>query len=195
MSPHRLVPLTVASMALLALPPVAWAQTALDRGEVLVSERPVKGSDTPRVVVTAVINAPPARVWKIISHCGDYARTMPNIKRSREVYRKGNTVRCEVTVDLPFPYSDPTSLTECKHTFNKDKGVYRRSWRLLSGAYEINEGAWTLRPYKGDKNRTLARYWARAKTKAWVPGWVRTLAQKKSLPKMMERIREQAGAK
>ena len=48
---------------LLAAP--AWAQdtSALDKGEIFVKTKDVAGFDTPKLIVTAVVEAPPAKVY------------------------------------------------------------------------------------------------------------------------------------
>ena len=159
----------------------------LSKGEVLCYERKKKGSEIPELVTKAVIDQPPAKVWKLIRDCNRYSNTMPRIKASRLLRRSGNKYVCKTTADMPFPYSDTTSVTEAIHT-EKD-GVYTRRWRLLSGDYKVNSGAWVLKPFNGDARRTLVTYRIHAAPKAWVPGWIRTAAQKRTLPKMINRLR------
>lgn len=176
---------------LIAAPAAAegrWSQ-ALDRGEILVYSRaPSKGS-TPEVVVKAVIDAPPQRVWDLVSRCGSYVRTMPRIKAAHELSRKENRVVCRVTVDMPFPYSDLTATTRVTHrTYPRGRGFSRR-WELVKGDYRVNRGSWELRPFKGDPRRTFVVYRAQAVPKAWIPGWIRRTAQKRSLPEMIRRLR------
>lgn len=188
-SPARQLHLSLIPIALLLAAAPAQAQTALDRGEILVSERKLKKYEVPEVVVKAVIKAPPDKVWDVVSHCGRYYRTMPRIKRSEEVYRQGNIVKCKVTVDVPFPYSDTTALTRCVHKIDKEKGSYLRTWSLIKGDYKLNQGSWKLTRYKGKPDQTYAVYRAIAQPNAYVPGWIKSMAQKSSLPKMVERIR------
>jgi hypothetical protein len=161
----------------------------LDKGEVVVTTRVVKGSDTPETIGKAVIDAPPVKVWNIINRCADYVRTMPRIKASQELSRQGSKVVCRVTVEMPAPYSDLTSTSEAAHTESPPR--YSRVWRMLSGDYKVNSGSWVLTPYKGDARRTLAVYQVQAEPKAWVPAWIRKKAQQRSLPEMMERLRKQ----
>lgn len=172
-------------------------QDKLDRGEILCYPVEVKGSDAPRMVVKAVINAPPARVWKLIDACGRYKGTIPRIAASKEVSRektaRGERVLCRVTIDMPFPYSDKTSLTEAFHTVSKTRWV--RRWTLIKGDYKVNTGSWVLTPFKGDPNRTYVHYRVHAVPDAWVPGWVKNMAQKRSLPKMIRRLRKLSGAR
>jgi ribosome-associated toxin RatA of RatAB toxin-antitoxin module len=162
----------------------------LERGEIVVYTRSFKGVDTPELVAKALVNAPPERVWEIVQDCGNFKRTMPRIKASKLVSRSGKKVICQVTVDMPFPYSDTTSVTEAIHIAGPER--WSRTWKLLSGDYKLNQGSWLLRPYRGDVRRTYVVYRILAQPKAWIPGWIRKAAQKRSIPKMIRRIRELA---
>jgi hypothetical protein len=164
-------------------------ESRLEKGETVVTNRTVKGYDTPETTGKAVINAPPAKVWSIISRCADYVRTMPRIKASKEVSRQGNKIVCQVTIIMPAPYSNLTATTDVTHTEAAPK--FTRVWKLIEGDYKVNAGSWVLTPFKGDPKRTLAVYTVLAEPKTWIPAWIRKAAQKKSLPEMMDRIRQQ----
>jgi ribosome-associated toxin RatA of RatAB toxin-antitoxin module len=165
-----------------------WSR-ALDRGEILVYSRTPAGGSAPEVVVKAVIDAPPQKVWDLVSRCGSYERTMPRIKAARELSRRDNRVVCRVTVDMPFPYSDLTATTRVIHEVHPRGRGFSRRWELVSGDYRVNRGSWVLRPFKGDPRRTYVVYRAQAVPKAWIPGWIRRTAQKRSLPEMIRRLR------
>ena len=156
----------------------------LDAGEILCHTREARRSP---VVAKAVIDAPPERVWPLVADCGRYERTMERIKKARIVSREGSRVVCEVTVDMPFPYSDMTAVTAAIHTVRD--GTWSRRWHLLSGDYVENSGSWTLRRFRGDPGRTLLVYRIWAKPRAWIPAWIRKRAQRSAVPRMIERLR------
>lgn len=164
----------------------------LDRGKVLVYSHELKGSTYQEVVVKAVINAPLATVWRLVTHCDDFERTLPRIKSSVELSRKmsptGERVVCKTTVDMPFPYSDLTGVTEAEHTVRE--GYRLRRWWHLRGDYKENKGSWELKRFKGDARRTLLVYRAVAVPTSWVPGWIRRAAQRRALPDMIKRLRK-----
>lgn len=162
----------------------------LGRGEIIVYSRVVRNSSTREVVVKAVIDAPPHKVWPLISRCNDFTRTMPRIKKSKEISRKGNVIICSTTVDMPFPYSDLTATIRAVHTLRK--GYWKRRWDYIRGDYLKYEGSWVLTHFKGSLTRTMLVYRAHAKPKAWVPDWIRRLAQKRSLPNMIKKFRRLA---
>ena len=177
-------------LAALIVPSTASADdwmARLGRGEIIVYSRTVRNSSTQEVVVKAVIDAAMPRVWKLVSRCNDFTRTMPRIKKSRELSRKGNVITCTTTVDMPFPYSDLTATIRAVHTYRK--GYWARRWDLISGDYLKYQGSWELTHFQGKKNRTLMVYRAHVKPKAWVPDWIRRMAQKRSLPAMIKKFR------
>jgi ribosome-associated toxin RatA of RatAB toxin-antitoxin module len=175
----------------------SFAARAGDDG-IQVWTEPVAGSETPVAVVQAVVDAPPAALWEIISRCADYKNRMPRIASSKELSRSGDehkafTTTCEVTADLPFPLSDLTSVNRAEHIV--EPGVrYVRSWKLISGDYDLNEGSWTLVALDGGA-RTKVTYRLRAKPRVPLPDAMLRQVQQGTLPDMMRNLRAQtAGA-
>src|SRR5262249_28891574 len=91
-----------------------------------------QSDSAPTYVAEGVVDAPPAAVWAIVSKCADYVKNMPSIAASRELSREGDehsafTTVCEVTADVPFPFSDLTSVTRAKLTIDEKNGNYTRT--------------------------------------------------------------------
>ena len=176
----------------LAAPAAAQSNDALDRGEIFVHLQDVAGFDYPRLVVKAVVNAPPQKVYEIVSNCDRFPQRMPRVKEAKTLKRSASSCTCSVTVNLPFPMSDLTAVTVDQRKSGPD--VWYRKWRLASGvetSYKHNVGGFELRPFKGDPNRTYVHYSIHAIPKTMVPDFMRKSAQKKSLPGMIERIRKE----
>ena len=171
-----------------------WAKgdpkAALRAGEVIVTSKKIKKFPRPGVKAVGVINASMERIWPLIDQCKNYTRTMKRILKSEEISRKGNEVICEITVDLPFPLGDIASKTTATHTVKPGK-LYRRSWSLLSGDYQYNEGSWTLVPFEGSATRTLVVYETQVEPNTMIPDSIRAMAQKKTLPELFEHLRDQ----
>lgn len=161
----------------------------LDRGEVVVDTQEVAGSRTPKVVVRGVVEVPPERVWAIIDDCDNYAKNLTGLKKSREISRQGEVVRVRVTVGMPFPLKDLTSLTEGIHTVNPGER-YSRQWKLVEGDYRQNAGSWTLVPFEGDTGRTLVVYQLHAEPKIRIPKKLQLLVQKKAAPDIIRHLRK-----
>ena len=179
----------IVSLAFTA-PAVANTKARLDKGEIIVKRQKVPGSSAPKTTVMAVFDSAPDKLWDILSKCGRYKKTMVSISSAKELSRKGDKVRCEVTVDLPFPLSDISSVTEAIHTVKPGK-LYKRAWTLISGDYKHNTGSWTLSPFNTQGTRTLGIYVIHAEPNIPIPDSIRNAAQKSSLPNLIKHLRKQ----
>jgi hypothetical protein len=163
----------------------------LASGEIIVTTKKVAGSSVPWSRAMGVVDAPPDKIWRVIERCDDYEKTMIRTAKAEELSRKGNKVRCRVTIDMPFPLSDLTAVTDAIHTVVPGK-KYKRAWSLVEGDYDKNEGSWTLIPFDATGQRTLVSYEVHAEPKVPVPEGIQRAAQKKSLPKLIENLRAQS---
>lgn len=162
----------------------------LERGEVLVA---VQDVTTARAAV--VIAAPPAEVWTHIDRCADYDEFLPRVEQAEELARAGTEVTCKVVIGLPFPLPSLWSVTVARHRA-EGGGRYRRTWRTVDGSYEVDEGSWTLSPYGGSGDRTLLEYAFRVVPKSsLVPASIRRLAQRQTLPQVLDAVRARVLAK
>ena len=166
----------------------------LDRGEGIIETEPVDGSPLPRVTVLAVIEAAPERVWRVIDAVRDYGRTMGGVKSASELSRDatedGERIRARVTVKMPFPLKDLTSVTDALHSVVPGER-YRRAWDFVEGDYDANSGSWTLTPFEGDPARTLVTYDLHAVPHIRIPSSLYGLAQKKVIPRLIDHLRRQ----
>jgi ribosome-associated toxin RatA of RatAB toxin-antitoxin module len=171
----------------------ATTRQRLNRGEILVTTEPVPDSTVPRLVVRAVVEAPCERVWRLIDGCATYERTLPGIARSEELVRDGQRVRVRLTVKMPFPLRDLTSVTDGIHTEVPGER-YSREWQLVEGDYHSNSGSWLLVPFDGEKARTLVVYRLHAEPKLRLPRAIKQLATEKAVPRLIAQIRRLATA-
>ncbi len=193
---HRLAAATtcLALAALLATPARADARRArLDKGEILITQKKVRGSDLPESTVRAVANVPPAKVWAFIDKCNNYKRHMPRTKDSKELSRKGNVIVCRVTVDMPWPMDDLTSTTKAVHTIRP--GYFQRKWSLIKGDYKTNRGSWTITPFDKEGKRSLVVYKMHAEPNIAIPNWIQRKASKSTLPDVINAVRKAVGHK
>jgi ribosome-associated toxin RatA of RatAB toxin-antitoxin module len=161
----------------------------LDAGKIFVASVPVAGSSEPEHVVRAVVESPPASVWKIVSDCAHYKDHLPHMAASAELSRVGPTVTCQVTIAMPFPIANLTATTEAIHVERPDGMT--RTWKLVRGDFEFNEGSWTIESYRGG-SASLVTYRLHVKAKTIVPAFIRNMAQEKALPELMQRVRLEA---
>jgi ribosome-associated toxin RatA of RatAB toxin-antitoxin module len=161
----------------------------LDAGKILVTSAAVAGSSEPEHVVRAVVESPPAAVWKVVSQCDHFKERLPHIAAAHEVSRAGTTVTCEVTIAMPFPTSNLTAVTEAVHDVRPD-GM-SRTWKLVRGDYEYNDGSWTIQSYRGG-TASLVTYRVHVKPKSAIPGFIRNAAQERALPDLLQHVRVEA---
>lgn len=155
-----------------------------------------EGSAVPTYVAEGVVDAPPAAVWALVSKCADYVKNMPRIVASKELSREGDerstfTTVCEVTFDIPFPFSDATSVTKATLTVDGQNASYTRSWAMIRGDYEVNEGSWHLVSVEGGA-KTKVTYKIRAKPKLPLPDSLIARSQRETLPQVIQRLRERS---
>lgn len=163
-------------------------KTRLEKGEVDVSTRAIVGSSLPEVTAQGLFDAPPERLWAILQDCGNYQKTMQRVARSKEISRQGQKVVCEVEIGLPFPLSNLVGVTESTHVVGPPK--WSRTWHLLRGDYEVNDGSWTLTRYEDDPKRTLAVYRVHAIPKSALPDSILRKAQRKAIPDLFNHLRD-----
>ena len=149
----------------------------------------VPGSDTPKIVMKSTLDVPPKKVWAIISDCSKYKGRLPRIAAAKLLSRSGNKFTCEVTIDMPFPLSNLTAVTEATHEESATAMV--RRWKLVRGDYKVNEGSWEVRPAEGGA-KSLVTYTVHAEPNTAIPSVIREAAQKKTLPDLMARVRSEA---
>lgn len=159
----------------------------LEKGEVIVVAKKDKTSKALVVKAMGLINASPEKVWAIVEKCADYKKNMPRTADSKELSRKGNKVRCEVTIDMPFPLKNVRAVTEATHTVTPGK-EYKRKWKLIEGDFKQNSGSWTITPYT--EGRSLAIYRVKAEPKIEIPQAIQRMAQKNTIPKIFAGIRK-----
>ena len=119
---------------------------------------------------------------------------MPSIAASKELSRSGDestkfTAECEVTADVPFPFSDLTSVSRATMTIDAQSGSYTRAWTLIRGDYEVNDGSWSLVPVDGGA-KTKVTYRIHVKPKLPLPDSMIRSTQETRLPQVIQRLRD-----
>jgi ribosome-associated toxin RatA of RatAB toxin-antitoxin module len=192
--PHRFTLFALAATAALAATLTGASATGDEelppKGQVDIKSVAVAGSSVPKIVARAVMELPAKKVWAIVSDCAHYKEHMPRILASELLRKEGKVHTCKVTVEMPFPLSNLTGITEAVHE-ESDAGMSRR-WKLVSGDYKVNDGSWEVKPLEGGAS-SLVTYTIHAEPTNGVPQWIRETAQKKALPDMFERVKSEAG--
>ena len=163
----------------------------LDQGEIIITNSAAPDHIGRVATARAVIDAVPEKVWPLVWDCSRFSQTMPSIAKSEMVEHSERSTLCRVVADLPFPFSDLTSLSRA--VLEVEPGVrWQRAWTLVEGDYTVNQGSFTLVPW--GQGKTLATYRIDARPKVPLPDWLLAKIQADRLPEMMVRIRKHATA-
>jgi len=137
----------------------------------------------------AVVDAEPARVFPAVRDCGRFADIFPRIKASSAVPGDGDSIICDVTIQLPFPLKDPRSFV--RSTVEElHGGGFRRSYVLTDEPcdYHRNEGYWAVYPWDG--GRSLVVNHMSNETKQKMPQAILRAAQERAAPESFEALRK-----
>jgi len=132
---------------------------------------------------TIVINAPPDKLFDVITDYDKYGEFLSEVKRVWTSDRKGNEVKVHYEVDV---------IKTVRYTIlAKEERPKRMSWTFVEGeVMKDNQGSWVLEP-DGD-NRTRATYTVDMALGALVPKAIVTKLAETSLPKMLEAFKRRA---
>ena len=159
-------------------------------GEVKVVSRAVTGSSVPQLHVSAVLDSPPERVWKIITDCNGYKNSMPRTIASREIAKTGARSVCETEIHMPFPFANLHSQAEFVDTAGP--GRWMRTFRQLRGDYVKSEGNWIVTPCGPDGSQSLVDYELHAVLKVALPDSMVRRGQIAAMHEMFGKIRQLA---
>lgn len=159
-------------------------------GEVRVLSKAVPGSSVPQLYVSAVMDSPPERVWKIISDCNGYKNSMPRTIASKEIAKGGGRSVCETEIHMPFPFANLHSQAEFVDTVAPGRWV--RTFRQLRGDYVKSEGSWTITPCGPDGSQSLVGYELHAILKVVLPDSMVRRGQVAAMHEMFGKIRQLA---
>jgi ribosome-associated toxin RatA of RatAB toxin-antitoxin module len=182
----RSLSLTAFALALLALGMNYSAPGAQSAGKVEVKLLD-QGDGRPKTVKAAgLINAPLAKVWKVLTHYNEYHKFMPRVSSSKLESRSGNLAQATYQLDAPWPlngtwYTNRYVETPANHAIR---------WSMVKGSIKHNEGSWQLR---AQGNATYATYTVIADLGIpAIPKWIFGEVTKTTVPSIFEAVEKQA---
>ncbi|HEY0093321.1 MAG TPA: SRPBCC family protein [Archangium sp.] len=132
---------------------------------------------------TIVINAPPEKLFDVITQYEKYPEFLSEVKKIRVLERKENTVKIQYEVDVIKTIRYTILVTE--------ERPKRMSWTFVEGeVMKDNKGSWVLEP-EGE-GRTKATYTAELALGPFVPKAIVNTLTESSLPKMLESFKRRA---
>lgn len=132
-----------------------------------------------------VINAPPEKLFDIITQYEKYPEFLSEVKKIRVLERKDNTVKVQYEVDV---------IKTIHYTILvKEERPQRMSWTFVEGeVMKDNKGSWVLEP--DGQGRTKATYTVELALGPLVPKAIVNGLAEKSLPGMLEAFKRRAEA-
>lgn len=163
---------------------------------VWVREKP--GADVREVRATGEIDAPPDRVYDVITDFERYAQFMPYLEDSKVVRRTQDEVVTWAIMNAPMVSRrdwvvrvtlDPAHKSGTRWTVAAEgPPPSDRAVRI-----KVNDGSWKLEPLDGGK-RTRATYYLFTDPGGSIPGWIANRANTMALPEMFEAVRGRVAA-
>lgn len=163
---------------------------ALNSGEVVVVKLPPPGDAGVRFRAFKKMPVPPAKLKPVFIECEHFKDFMPRTLKSVVSNKQERSARCEIVVDMPFPFSDLWSVV---HTsWGEDSnGVWTRKWSLIKGSFRRNEGSWTVISTP-KPNESIAVYEASVDPDVPIPDMILRAAQVNTIPDLMHAVLERA---
>ncbi|MFY0577942.1 type II toxin-antitoxin system RatA family toxin [Cystobacter fuscus] len=132
-----------------------------------------------------VINAPPEKLFDVITQYEKYPEFLSEVKKIRVLERKENSVKIQYEVDVIKTIRYTILVTE-----DRPK---RMSWTFVEGeVMKDNKGSWVLEP--DGEGRTKATYTVELALGPLVPKAIVNSLTESSLPKMLDSFKRRAEA-
>ena len=171
---------------------------------IAVFTRPVAGENGREVMAVGAIDAPPEKVFQIVTDYEHQVGNMPYVEDQAVFARSEKEVVFWAVADFPM-ISRRDWLLRSKLERNLPGGVWRASWepapdagapRPGRGVVRLTRisGSWTLEPLEGGK-RTRAVCRLLTDPGGSIPGLMADRANTSVLPRLFAQVRKRAGSR
>jgi uncharacterized membrane protein len=184
----------------------AWKQVARDGG-VSVFARTPEGGSVAEVKATALVDAPPQDVWRVIRDYANYAKTMPHTEESRVLASEqdGKVIVFYCLVNAPLVDKREFIIRIVDESdWKEGKGFLKTAWTVATEGgpperegvvrVKLNNGYWLLEPREEGK-KTFVTYYLYTDPGGALPRWIADRANKTSVPDVLRAVREHATRK
>jgi hypothetical protein len=169
---------------------------------VYTREKP--GMDVREVKAVGQVDAPPEKVFEVVTDYEHQIGNMPYIEKAQVFARTEKDVIFWAQADFPM-VSRRDWVVKSKLEKNLPGGVWRAGWEPVEVKeappaadnvvrLKVNTGSWTLEPLDGGK-RTLGTYQLLTDPGGSIPTFIANKANTTALPLLFERVRARAEAK
>ena len=140
------------------------------------------------VLVTAIVNHPPEKLWELMTDYAKYGEFLPKIEEMKVLGRQGNVAT--VYHQLGIMWVDVAYTL----FMNENRALGRISWTLdPSAKNDVNDttGFYEMVPYEHGR-KTVMSYQTWVDTGMAVPAFVENFLTKKTAPQILANIRARA---
>ena len=166
--------------------------------------REKEGSDIKEVRAVGEVDAPPEKVFSVISDYEHQKGNMPYVEDQKVFSRTDDAVVFWTVADFPM-VSRRDWVLKSKLEKNLPGGVYRASWEPVTipdapppkegvVRLKVNTGSWTLEPLDGGK-RTKATYYLFTDPGGSIPSFLANKANTTALPDLIAAVRKRSEGK
>lgn len=179
----------------------AWQQVTNADG-ITVQARTPEGGSVSEVKATALVDAPPHDVWRVIRDYNHYTKTMPYTEESRVLASEqdGKVIVFHCLVNAPLVDKRDFIIRIVDDSdWKEGKGFLKTSWTVTTqGAppekegvvrVKLNNGYWLLEPREEGK-KTFVTYYLYTDPGGSVPKWIADRANKTSVPDVLRAVRK-----
>lgn len=170
------------------LEPGTWER--VEAGEVVTLLREVEGSAIKEGVALALVDAPAARVFRVVTDNESFEEFMPHVRESEVERAADGAVINYQLLEVPFA-GDRHYRIRVDNGVERETGgpVYYSRWTYVPGSGNIidTRGSWTLVPRGA--GRTLAVYRVLTDPGGKIPSWIVNLASHRALDSLVEAVR------
>ena len=169
-------------------------------GRVQLYERPADGGELDEAFAQTTVDAPPARVLKVLQDYATFPDWSPYTKETRLVRHDGAVDLVFQRMDLPWPVGNRYYTIRFVKSELPD-GALRLEWDLAPPTDRVkcdcgvetpkNRGAWTLEPI-GNGGRTLVSCQALTDPGGRLPKWAFRMANGRIFPKLLTALGQRA---
>ena len=158
----------------------------LEKGEILSYLKKIEGTKLSIGEAQAIIEAPPARVWNMVTDYNRQDEFAPRTKEIEITKIMGNVVWVYMVLDAPWPLEDAKFTLKVLH----DKEELRTNWNLVEGNIQESYGSWDLDPVPGKPNQTLAKYTLLYDDGRPIPKWIVNTFTRMAVKEIMVLVRQ-----
>jgi len=113
---------------------------ALEKGDMVLTDVTPRG-ETVSITAMTLVNAPPQKVWDVVTNYNDYKNFTPLVNKSEVKERKGNKVTVEFVAGVKFAFLSINGRILLEQTHHPIDSI---EYRRVGGSLNMMQGYWRI---------------------------------------------------